>query len=261
MISWLFGISQDYSVGVPNLLRPRCNTPQQAEDSNPPPVPIPTMLDAIKLAQRSPIMLIDVSMPLETGSVFRLGTPAVEIASRRFYHESEGEYESTMISFSAHTATHVDLVFKERRIDPKRMIGPGKLIDITPVSGGAIRLDDVQHQVEIDSGDFVLFRTDWSEFVGTMKYYDHPELSLEVVQWLISKNVNAVGIDALGLGRDHKHGEYDRLLARNDIFVIENLAGLSAIPQKKFNTYCFPLKLENTDAIPARVVVEIDENA
>jgi kynurenine formamidase len=213
-------------------------------------------------------MLIDVSMTIEPGSVFRLGTPAVEIASRRFYHESVGEYESTMISISAHTATHVDLVFTEKRIDPRRMIGTGKLIDVTQdfgelrqaVAGGAIRLDDVKHQVEIESGDFVFFRTDWSEFVGTMKYYDHPELSLEVVQWLVSKNVNAVGIDALGLGRGRRHGEYDRLLARNNIFVIENLANLSAIPKKKFNTYCFPLKIENTDAIPARVVVETDEN-
>ena len=76
-------------------------------------------------------MLIDVSMTIEPGSVFRLGTPAVEIASRRFYNESEGEYESTMISFSAHTATHVDLVFTEKRIDPRRMIGTGKLIDVT----------------------------------------------------------------------------------------------------------------------------------
>jgi kynurenine formamidase len=205
-------------------------------------------------------MLIDVSMTIERGSVFRLGTPAVEIASRRFYHESEGEYESTMISFSAHTATHVDLVFVEKRIDPRRMIGTGKLIDVTRVSGGGIRLDDIKYQVEIEGGDFVFFRTDWSQFFGTMKYYDHPELSLEVVQWLVSKNINAVGIDALGLGRDRRHGEYDRLLARNDIFVIENLANLSAIPKKKFKTYCFPLKIENTDAIPARVVVEINEN-
>jgi kynurenine formamidase len=157
------------------------------------------MLGAMQLAEGKPRMLIDISMTIKPGSVFRLGTPAVEIASRRFYHESEGEYESTMISFSTHTATHVDLVFMEKRIDPRRMIGTGKLINVTQdfgelsraVSGGGIRLDDVKHQVEIESRDFVFFRTDWSEFVGTMKYYDHPELSLEVVQWLVSKNINA----------------------------------------------------------------------
>jgi len=205
-------------------------------------------------------MLIDVSMPIITGSVFRLGTPPVEIASRKFYHESEGEYETIILSLAAHTATHVDLVFADTRIEPERMIGRGKLLDVTLVTGGEIGLDNIEHQVEIASGDFVFFRTDWSKFVGTEEYYHHPELSPEVVQWLVSKQINAVGIDALGLGRDRRHGEYDRLLIKNNVFVIENLANLSAIPKKQFKVYCFPLKIENVDAIPARVVVEIGEN-
>ena len=205
-------------------------------------------------------MLIDVSMPITAGSVFRLGTPPVEIASRKFYNESEGEYESIVLSLSAHTATHVDLVFAEKRIEPERMIGRGKLVVATQEPGSEIQLDDIEHQVEIESGDFVFFRTDWSRFVGTGEYYNHPELSREVVQWLVSKRINAVGIDALGMGRDRRHGEYDRLLIKNDIFVIENLVNLSAIPRREFKVYCFPLKIEKVDAIPARVVVEIAEN-
>lgn len=204
-------------------------------------------------------MIIDVSMTIENGSVFRLGTPAIQITSQRFHHESEGEYESIMISLPAHSATHVDLVFADRRIDPERMIGNGRLIDVSQLRGREIQLADVRHQADIESGDFVFFRTDWSRFVNTKEYYDHPELSLEVVQWLIAKKINAVGIDALGLAQGRRHGECDRLLARHDIFVIENLANLAAIPQRQFKTYCFPLKIENTDAIPARVVVEINE--
>jgi kynurenine formamidase len=204
-------------------------------------------------------MLIDVSMPITAGAVFRLGTPPVEIASRRFYHESEGEYESVILSLAAHTATHVDLVFADTRIEPERMIGRGKLFDVTQVPGGEIRLDDIEHQAEIESSDFVFFRTDWSKFVHTDEYYNHPELSPEVVRWLVSKQINAVGIDALGLGRDRRHGEYDRLLIKNNVFVIENLANLSAIPNRQFKVYCLPLKIENVDAIPARVVVEINE--
>ena len=109
-------------------------------------------------------------------------------------------------------------------------------------------------------GDFVLFRTDWSQYVGTEKYNDHPELSGALVEWLISKQVNAVGIDAVGLGRGRRHDECDRLLARQDILVIENLTNLRAVPQKRFKVYCFPLKIEHVDAIPARVMVEISEN-
>jgi kynurenine formamidase len=204
-------------------------------------------------------MLIDVSMPIVTGSVFRLGTPPVEIATRQYYHESEGEYETVMLSLPAHTATHVDLVFKDRRIAPERMIGNGKLVDATDVTGHHVQLSDVEGQVGIETGDFVFFRTDWSRFASTDRYYEHPELSLEVVQWLASNQVNAVGIDALGLGRDRRHGEYDRLLAGSDIFVIENLTNLRAVPKREFTVYCLPLSIENIDAIPARVLVGIEE--
>lgn len=205
-------------------------------------------------------MLIDISMPITTGSVFRLGTPAVEISARKFHHKSEGEYETVMLSLPAHTATHVDLVFRDRHIEPERMIGPGKLFDVTGVTCGQIQLRDIESQVGIQTGDFVLFRTDWSKFAGTDKYYKHPELSLEVVQWLVSNKVNAVGIDALGLGRDRRHGEYDRLLAWNDIFVIENLYNLCAVTKREFTVYCFPLSIDNIDAIPARVMVGIEED-
>jgi len=203
-------------------------------------------------------MLIDVSMPIKPGAVFRLGTPPVEIALRTFHHASEGDYESVMLSLSAHTATHADLVFRDKGIDLERMIGTGKLIDVSRVPGRDIQLRDVETRVEVRGGDFVFFRTGWSEFVGTDDYYRHPELASDVLDWLISKGVNAVGIDALGLGRDRRHGEYDRLLANNDIFVIENLTNLAAIPEDEFRVYCFPLSIEDVDAIPARVVVEVD---
>jgi kynurenine formamidase len=203
-------------------------------------------------------MLIDVSLPIKGGAVFRLGTPPVEITTQTFFHESEGEYESTVISLPAHTATHIDLVSKDKRLDPERMIGKGKLIDVSQMSHYEIQLEDVEHQAHIESGDFVFIRTDWSKFVGSRRYYDHPTVSLDVVQWLVSKRINVVGIDAIGLGHGHTHGEYDRLLIRNDIFILENLTNLSAIPQKEFTTYCFPLRIENIDAIPARVIVEID---
>ncbi len=202
-------------------------------------------------------MLIDVSMTIRTGSVFRLGTPAVQIATQRFHHESEGEYDSVMLSLSAHTATHVDLVYPERRIDAERMIGPGALIDASQRRGRAIDLVDVA-QADIQKGSFLFLRTGWSEFAGSGRYYDHPELSPDVVEWLISAGVSAVGIDALGLGRGRAHGEYDRRLAAHDIYVIENLANLDAIPQSHFKVYCFPLKMEDVDAIPARVLVEIE---
>lgn len=202
-------------------------------------------------------MLIDVSMPITPGSVFRLGSPPVEIATRQFCNESEGEYETVVLTMPAHTATHIDLVLGDRRISPERMIGKGKLIDVTRVTVGQIQMADIEDPAAIHGGDFVFFRTDWTNYWGTQRYHRHPELSFEVVQWLASIGVNAVGIDALGLGLDRRHGEFDRFLARSDVFVIENLANLCQIPKKEFRVYCLPLSIEGIDAIPARVLVDV----
>jgi kynurenine formamidase len=201
-------------------------------------------------------MLIDVSMPITPGSVFRLGSPPVEILTHKFYHESEGEYETVVLTMPAHTATHIDLVFSNRRISPERMIGRGRLIDVTGVGTSEIRLDDIESKAAIHEGDFVFFRTDWSKYAGTDKYFGHPELSFEVVQWLASIGVNAVGIDTLGLGQGRRHGEFDRYLARADVLVIENLVNLCQVPKNGFRVYCFPLSIESIDAIPARVLVD-----
>ena len=203
-------------------------------------------------------VLIDVSMPIAPGSVFRPGTPPVEIATKRFYHQSEGEFEIVMLSLPAHTATHIDLVFKERCMAPERMIGKGKLVDVTGVTGDRIQVGDIEHQTELQAGDFLFLRTDWSKFAGTDRYHAHPELSPEAVQWLAASRINAVGIDAQGLARDPLHGEYDRLLAEHDVVVIENLANLSAVPKSEFTVYCFPLSIDGIDAIPARVLVGIE---
>jgi kynurenine formamidase len=201
-------------------------------------------------------MLIDVSMPITTGSVFRLGSPPVEIVRRKFSNESQGEYETVVLTMPAHTATHIDLVLSDRGISPERMIGKGKLIDVTGMSSDQIQLDDIEHRAVIHSGDFVFFRTDWSKYWGTDRYHEHPEMSFEVVQWLASIGVNAVGIDALGLGRDRRHSEFDMFLAQSDVFVIENLANLCQVPTNEFRVYCLPLSIEGIDAMPARVLVD-----
>ena len=58
------------------------------------------------------------------------------------------------------------------------MIGKGKLIDATQISGREITKKDIEMQGEIQPGDFVFFRTDWTTFIDSEKYYHHPELNL-----------------------------------------------------------------------------------
>ena len=102
----------------------------------------------------------------------------------------------------------------------------------------------------------MFFRTGWEECLGREKYFDHPELSMEIIEWLCSKEINMVGIDALGVGRLKNHGAYDRFLVDRDVFVIENLTNLKSIDNKSFKVYCLPLNIEGSDALLTRVIVE-----
>lgn len=44
-----------------------------------------------------------------------------------------------------------------------------------------------------------------------------------------------------------------------DMAVLENLVNLSLLPQKGFTVHRFPVKIENVDAIPTWVVVDVKE--
>ena len=202
-------------------------------------------------------MFVDISMPIQKGSVFHKGCAPVDISSRTFHNDYEGTYETTMLTMALHTATHIDFVFPGKEFPMERMIGQGRVFDVAKAGDGTIGLKDLGKNAEADKGDFIFFRTNWSRFLGTDKYFEHPELSMEVLNWLISKEVNVVGIDAQGLARAARHGEYDRFMLKHDIPVVENLVNLSALPQSRFTVYCFPIKIENVDAMPVRVVVEI----
>ncbi|MDW7739717.1 MAG: cyclase family protein [Bacillota bacterium] len=204
-------------------------------------------------------MLIDVSLEITDGMVFRPGSPPVKIRTEEFFHEDEdGKYNTVTVSMPLHMGTHIDMVDKNNRIEPARFIGRGILFDVSSIVDREIVLEDLDHSITVEKGDFVFFKTGWDRYINSERYKIHPEISREILEWLVEKEINMVGIDALGLGRGRKHGDCDRYLSGNKIYVIENLVNLDRVRGKIFKVYCFPLKISETDAIPARVIVDTD---
>ncbi len=201
-------------------------------------------------------MLIDVSLKLKEGMVFRKGSPRFSITQLKCIHEEE-QYETSMINTPSHIGTHIDIIDKDNKIDLNRFIGRGILIDISNFKESPITLKHIKNKDSIKEDDFVFFRSGWSKYLGDEKYFDHPEISFEVIEWLTKKKINMVGIDALGLGKGKNHGAYDRYLAGKGIYIIENLTNLDFIKNETFKVCCFPLTVDNLEAIPARVLVEV----
>lgn len=111
---------------------------------------------------------------------------------------------------------------------------------------------------KVKEGYFIFFQTNWDKYLDDDAKYDlHPEISMEVMEFLVDKKVNMIGIDDLGLGRGKSNGLIDVYLGKYKTYAIENLCNLSEISTDEFKVYCLPMKIQGLDALPARILVEV----
>lgn len=205
-------------------------------------------------------MILDITQEVTGNTPYRQGSPTLkveEISCVEYVQGQAREYTTTFFSSSTHNmGTHIDTMGSVN-IEPSRMIGKGVKYDVSNATDKVIGLDCIDLSL-IEEGCYVLFQTNWDRYVNDSKYYNHPEIDIEVIRKLIELKVNMVGIDAMGLGYGSNHSIIDNLLADNKIYAIENLTNLSLIPTNNFTVYCLPLKISSLDALPARILVEYE---
>ena len=202
-------------------------------------------------------MIIDITQTTKIGKVYRAGSKPLEVNNVTRYSRSGSEYTTTHFSCDVHNmGTHIDVMGADIIIENDRLISEGIKFDVSNIKDRHIKLDDLELSL-IKEGIYVFFQTNWDEYVDDeIAYSNHPEISMEVIEYLVEKKVNMIGIDTLGLGLRRNHGIVDEYLAKNKIYGIENLCNLKSIPDENFKVYCLPIKVEGIDALPARVLVE-----
>jgi kynurenine formamidase len=165
------------------------------------------------------------------------------------------------------------------RIAPERLIGPAAVLDVR--NEGArdadYRLPVARIQKwerahgAIPAGAIVLLRTGrashWEDAdryrgmdsAGVMHF---PGFSVEAVQYLISKRVSGIGADAMSVDPGNSQGyEVHHLALGSDLFQIENLADLSALPEAGAWLIVAPIKLEGGSGGPCRVFAVLPREA
>lgn len=207
-------------------------------------------------------MLIDITQGARSGVVTsKSGSPTLNVEQLEFMETVGDEAKvSKMTWFSCgvpNTGTHIDTMGVVE-IAPDRFIRPGVKFDVSHVVGRQIELDDLNISV-LCEGQYVFFQTNWDLYLGYEKYLDHPELSQQVLEYLISRRVNMIGIDAPSIGKVKNHPVNDPYAAEHTSYIIGNLTNLWKVPMSGFSVYCFPSKFEALDAIPARILVEVKE--
>lgn len=205
-------------------------------------------------------MLIDITQGAKVGVLTsnKKGSPTFKVETIKWLKDIDGEVrEDSMVTFFCgvhNVGTHIDLM-KPLEIEKERFIAEGVKFNISLITDRPVELRDIDTSL-IKEGVYIFFQTGWDKYLEENKCFYHPEISMEVLEYLIEKKVNMIGVDALGLARGKMHPVFDRIAADNDAYIIENLTNLDKIPDKNFKVYCFPLKAEALDAVPARILVE-----
>jgi kynurenine formamidase len=113
---------------------------------------------------------------------------------------------------------------------------------------------------KIVASSSVIFWTGWQKNLLKDSYFTkNPGLSVSAANYLASKKINLVGIDApsIDLGSNSKFSVH-RILAKNNILIVENLANLDKINSANFHLVIAPLKLKNATGSPIRALAFVE---
>jgi len=213
--------------------------------------------------------LITESMPVYPG----FEPPKLHIACD---HDEYG-FRETYIGLYSHTGTHIDA--------PAHLFPDGLSLDQYPVTqfvGKALVIDcrklEKREKISMslleDKGsvlyeaDFLLFLTGHSNLWGKPDYFsDFPVVSNEVAEWINSRKLKGIGIDAPSFDfveAEEPEGNGDELpihrliLQTNHTILLENLCNLAAIGYDLFTLCALPLHTQNADGAPARIIAIIE---
>ncbi len=179
----------------------------------------------------------------------------------------EDGYNLELLFLSSHTGTHLDAPYhfvkngaKIHQIPLDRLLGNGILIKIKKGKNKAISKNDLisfeRKNGNIPKHSSVFFHTEWQKNLKSDYYFtDNPGLSESATKYLISKEINLVGIDSpsIDLGKD-KTFSVHKILAKNNILIVENLSNLNKISSKQFDFIILPLKLKDATGSPVRAI-------
>ena len=92
----------------------------------------------------------------------------------------------------------------------------------------------------------------------TEHYHSYTFISREVIDYLIKNEAKLIGVDTVNIdsSRDLERPAH-KMLLRNNILIVENLANLEQLYGKKFRFYAVQIKGKKVAAMPVRAFGEL----
>lgn len=222
--------------------------------------------------------VIDLSHPVHDGMVTYPGIPGPVIGEHLTFDESAEHYAAGTefsigtISMAANTGTYLDTPAHRYRggedlagFSLDRMVDLDTVVlraRVRPGAGGrAIDESDLLMALAAASvpqaelvGRAILIETGHSEHWGTPAYFvDHPYLTDDAVEFLVSVKPSLVGIDSLNIDSTHtgRRPAHSWLLAAR-IPIVEHLTALDQLPDKGFRFTAAPPAVRGMGTFPVR---------
>jgi kynurenine formamidase len=208
--------------------------------------------------------IIELSHVIHPGMVTYPGLPGPEITPHLSFEASKEVYtpgttfEINRISLVANTGTYLD--------SPAHRYSGGTDLSQLPIDRLAdlpgIMISAPGPAVDRDAlapypvaGHAVLVHTGWDRHFGTDGYGspEHPYLTADAVDWLVTQGAALVGIDSVNID-DTRGGErpaHSTLLAAG-IPIVEHLTGLDRLPHNGFRFHAAPPLLAGMGSFPVR---------
>ena len=202
-------------------------------------------------------MIYDISMEINPNiQTYKRDKSKSPVFNQTGTFDKNGVYETTL-TIGLHTGTHVDyplhMIENGKTSNSEvleKLIGKAKVYDLTSVTD-SIGYDDIK-DLDIAENDFVLFKTR-NSFEEEFNF-EFIFVNESAANYLVKQKVRGVGIDSLGIERSQKGHPTHKILLLNDSVIIEGLR-LKAVDEGEYNLYCLPLKIANTEASLARVIL------
>lgn len=191
------------------------------------------------------------------------GDPVVNLYQKIKYRDKG--YNVLSLNMGTHSGTHIDvplhLLNNATSVDKMPLdnfIGEALFAEIIKNKNEKITLKDIK-KLDIKKGDILIIRTGWEENKYRENYFtDFPYFSPETADYLISKEIKAVGADTPTLDGPEQNAAFHKKMLSPGIVIIEALVNLKQLVGKRMFFSALPLNIKGADGSPVRAVaVEI----
>jgi kynurenine formamidase len=219
--------------------------------------------------------IVDLTVPIGEDT---LSPPSVNLQLKlTSYHRGPGFWQASKVEMLLHTGSHVDFLRHVQAdgetavdVDLARVFGEALVIDLSHIPPNhPISVEDVDSQeMQIQQGDIVLVRTDWTEkqWGNFPDYYmESPYCTPEAAQRLVDLGAKAIGFDCFSeyCARLPEFTSEDfiihKVILENGSILMQQMTNLSQLPtRKRFKFFAPFVKMRGAEGSPARFFAILD---